>query len=149
MKTLCVALTLFAGMCRAQLPDGPGKSAIEKACSQCHDAQLVASLRQGRDGWRDEVSKMAGLGAEVTDQEFAAIVDYLAKNFGPEAPRPINVNKATGIELESIFGLLRKESAAFLQYRSDHGVFKSLDDLRKVPGVDFKKFEAQKDRLVF
>jgi competence protein ComEA len=146
---ILIVAALFPSMGWAELPEGPGKAATAKVCGQCHEAELAASLRQGRDAWNDEVSKMASLGAEGTEQEFAAIVDYLAKYFGPDAPRPINVNKATAIQLESIFGLLRKESAAFIQYRADHGNFKSIDDLRKVPGVDVKKFEAKKDRVVF
>jgi len=43
----------------------------------------------------------------------------------------------------------RSEAAAIIQYRTDHGDFKTIDDLKKVPGLDFKKIEAKKDLLVF
>jgi DNA uptake protein ComE-like DNA-binding protein len=36
-----------------------------------------------------------------------------------------------------------------VKYRTDKGSFKTLEDLKKVPDLDFKKMEAQKDRLVF
>jgi competence protein ComEA len=36
-----------------------------------------------------------------------------------------------------------------IKYRTDHGDFKSIEDLGKVPGLDFKKIEAKKDLLVF
>ena len=34
-------------------------------------------------------------------------------------------------------------------YREKHGKFKTLDDLKKVPGVDAKKLDAKKDRIAF
>ena len=36
-----------------------------------------------------------------------------------------------------------------IQYRNKNGDFHSIDDLKKVPGVDAAKIEAKKDRLVF
>jgi len=46
-------------------------------------------------------------------------------------------------------GLLEREAEAIVKYRTDKGPFKTLEDLKKVPDLDFKKVEAQKDRLVF
>jgi competence protein ComEA len=46
-------------------------------------------------------------------------------------------------------GLSGKEAAAIVKYRTDKGSFKTVEDLKKVPDLDFKKIEAQKDRLVF
>ena len=74
---------------------------------------------------------------------------YLAKHFGADAPLPIKVNKASPVELESLLLVKRSEAAAIIQYRTDHGDFKTIDDLKKVPGLDFKKIEAKKDLLVF
>ena len=45
------------------------------------------------------------------------MLNYLAEHFKGEAPRPLNLNTATAIELESIVGLLRKESAAWIAHR--------------------------------
>ena len=53
------------------------------------------------------------------------------------------------MDLESLLLLKRAEAAAIIQYRGEHGDFKSVDDLRKVQGVDFKKIEAKKDLIVF
>jgi len=36
-----------------------------------------------------------------------------------------------------------------VQYRTDKGAFKTLDDLKNVPGLDYKKIEAKKSRIVF
>ena len=75
--------------------------------------------------------------------------DYLTKNYGPEAPKPVNVNKATPVEIESTLALTRAESAAIVQYRADKGDFKGLDDLKNVPGLDFKKSKPKRPGLPF
>ncbi|MES1256939.1 MAG: helix-hairpin-helix domain-containing protein [Acidobacteriota bacterium] len=36
-----------------------------------------------------------------------------------------------------------------LQYRTEKGDFKTLDDLKSVPGLDYKKVEAKKSRVTF
>ena len=77
------------------------------------------------------------------------IIDYLAANFLGEAPAKLNMNRATAVELESVVLLLRKEAAALIAYRDKVGGFKTIDDIKKAPGVDFKKIEAAKDRITF
>jgi competence protein ComEA len=59
------------------------------------------------------------------------------------------VNKAAAIEFESGLSLRRSQAAAVIQYREKNGPFKSIADLKKVPGIDVAKIEAKKDRLVF
>jgi competence protein ComEA len=133
----------------AQLPDGPGKDELVKVCSPCHEPNRAAAFRLTREGWEATVADMKWRGAKGTDEEFAAIVEYLATNFLGEAAPKLNMNRATSIELESVLSLLRKEAAAVIAYRDKVGGFKSIDDLKKVPGLDFKKIEAGKDRIIF
>jgi competence protein ComEA len=145
----CILAVFSASLAKADLPPGPGRDETLKVCGKCHSAEQAASLRQSRTGWEETVSKMVNMGAEGSDDEYEAILTYLTKNFGPEAPKPVNVNKATPVEIESTLALTRAESAAIVQYRSDKGDFKSLDDLKNVPGLDFKKIEAKKARITF
>ena len=140
---------MCAGIVRADIPAGPGKDATVKYCANCHSAEQAVSLRQGREEWAGTIEKMVGMGAKIPDDSYDAILGYLTKHFGADAPLPIRVNKAEAVDLESLLLLKRSEAAAIIQYRTDHGNFKSIDDLRKVPGVDFKKIEAKKDLLVF
>ena len=107
----------------------------------------AASVRLNREGWQDTIAKMVDLGANGSDEELAKVLDYLAEHFKGEAPRPLNLNTATAVELESIVGLLRKESAAWIAHRKASGPCKSLDDFKKVPGVPFKKIDERRDRL--
>ena len=133
----------------AQLPEGPGKAETQKLCSSCHEMERSVSLRQDRPGWQATIDKMVVLGAKGADQDFRAVVDYLAKNYPAEEIPKLNVNKATFIELDSRLTLRRSEAAALIAYRAKNGHFKSIEDLKKVPGIDAAKIEAKKDRLTF
>lgn len=129
------------------LPAGPGKAVTVKVCSGCHQVGIVASLRLTRDGWAGVVKDMVREGATGTDEELAQVLEYLSTNFLGEAPRPINLNTAPAIDLESVVGLLRSEARVLIAHR-EKTPCKALDDLKNVPGLDFKKIEAAKDRVV-
>ncbi len=130
------------------LPDGAGKDTLVKVCSDCHSPYNVIANGRDRAGWQEEITKMAGFGAQGTDEEFTAILDYLVKNF-PATPPTINVNKATALQLETGLALTAAEAGAVVDYRKKNGDFKSIDDLKKVPDVDAKKLDAKKDKLTF
>lgn len=136
------------GVAQTQLPEGPGKEETVRMCGTCHPADRAASVRLTRAGWQETMGKMVSLGAKGTDQELETVLTYLSTNFKGEARKPLNMNTATSIDLESIGGFLRKESAAWIAARKAQGPCKTLDDLKKVNGVDFKKIEERRDRLV-
>ena len=148
-----VCLLLWAGMearpTFAQLPAGPGKAETEKLCSQCHELERSISLRQDRGGWQATVEKMAGLGMKAADKEMQAVAEYLTAHY-PAADVPmLHVNQARAIEFESMLSLPRSQASRIIEYRTKNGAFKSIEDLKKVPGVDVAKIEAKKDRLLF
>lgn len=130
------------------MPEGANRELTVRVCGACHEPQRAASVRLTREGWETVVTKMVGLGAKVTDDEFVKVVDYLAENYKGEAAKPINMNTAPAVDLESVAGLLRKEAAIWIKYRNDVGPCKSIDDLKKVPGFPFKKVDTKRDRLV-
>jgi competence protein ComEA len=136
-------------MAWGQFPDLPGKDTAIKACSNCHEPERAASLHQTKDGWDATMSTMASRGMTLSDADYATVLDYLSKAFPADAPKPLNINTAEGIDLESALGLLRSQAALIIAYREKHGNFKSLDDLKKIPGLDFSKIEAKKDRISF
>jgi competence protein ComEA len=158
LSLICLMVALFVGGAQMRsaasiddkpLPDGPGKEETQKLCSRCHDLDKSLSINQDRAGWQRTIEKMLAFGAKATDQEFNAVLDYLAKNFPADDVPKINVNKATAIEFESGLSLRRSQAAAIVQYREKNGPFKSIEDLKKVPGIDGEKIEEKKDRLVF
>lgn len=132
---------------QVQLPDGPGKEVAERLCSVCHEVERAASVRLTREGWEGELAKMVDLGMKASEDEMKQLLDYLAEHFKGEALKPINVNSATSVELESVAALLRKEAAAWIAYRAKNPC-KTLDDLKKVPGLSFRKIDERRDRLV-
>ena len=143
-----VGLLTAAGLSQDQLPDGAGKAETVRVCGKCHEVQRAAALRLTREGWQDAIARMVDVGAEGSDEDLARVLDYLSTHFKGDALRPLNLNKATAIELESVAGLLRKEAAAWIAHRTKAGPCKSLDDFKKVEGVPFKKIDDRRDRLV-
>jgi competence protein ComEA len=137
------------GWSQVQLPDGPGRAEMDKLCKTCHELARSVSKQQDRDGWMATMAKMTAFGMKGTEDEHKAIVDYLTRNFGVDAVPPIKVNEATAIEMESGLGLRRSQAAAVIAYREKNGNFKTLADLKKVPGIDVAKIEAKKDRIAF
>ncbi len=115
-------------------------------CSMCHSPTAVIGQQGTKQWWQSKVTEMLQEVTDVPHSDVDAIVNYLAKNF-PIVK--INVNHATAKDLETALGLTAKESESIVQYRDAHGNFKSLDDLKKVPGVDTVKIESKKDRLEF
>ena len=130
------------------LPDGPGKDVTVQSCGSCHEARRAASVRLTRDGWAAVIDSMQTFGARISAEEFPVILDYLTTHFLGEALQPLNLNTATQVDLEAAGGLLRREASAVIKYREQNGRFKTLDDLKQVPGLDFKKIESRRDALV-
>ncbi|MBG99310.1 MAG: hypothetical protein CMN58_03060 [Solibacterales bacterium] len=86
---------------------------------------------------------------KATEDELQTVLNYLTKWFPAEKLPPLNVNKARAIQFESRLSLKRSEAARIIRYRTENGDFKSIEDLKKVPGVNAAQIEAKKDTLVF
>jgi hypothetical protein len=147
VASMALAMLALPATTGAQLPPGPGQAETIRLCGTCHPPERGASVRLTREGWEDVITKMVNLGAKGTDAELEAVLEYLSTHFKGEAAVPLNLNRATSVELESIAGFLRKESAAWIAYRAKRPCA-TVDDLRAVPGVDFKKVEKRRERLV-
>src|SRR6266550_1215318 len=133
-----------------KLPEGTGMATTQKVCGSCHGAELVIGRQESRDAWGAIVEDMIQRGAKGTDDEFYEVVDYLATNFSKSSPViRINVNKATAKDLEGALRLPPKQAAAIVHQREEKGDFKSIEDLKKVPGIDAGKIEANKNRLAY
>ena len=131
------------------LPEGPGKEQTLRLCGTCHEAAKATSVKLTREGWVETIDRMKAFGASGADEDFAAVLEYLAMHFKGDVVRPLDMNTAEAIDLESVLQLLRRESRAVLEYRSKRGPFTSLDDLKELDPAIFKKIEAKKDRIVF
>jgi DNA uptake protein ComE-like DNA-binding protein len=154
MKTFLVALFIVIGCAQyaaAQdtLPEGPGKAQVLQLCGACHEAAKATSVKLTREGWIETIDRMKAFGATGSDEDLAAVLEYLSTHFRGDTVRPLDMNTAEAIDLESVLQLLRRESRAVIDYRAKHGQFSSLDDLKGLDPAIFKKIEAKKDRIVF
>lgn len=125
------------------LPPGPGRDTVQRVCSDCHGLDLIEG-RRSRAQWRDVVEDMVGRGANASEDDAKAIVEYLATALGR-----VNVNKDAASEIQTVLELSGDEASAIVSYRTTAGEFKKVDDLKNVPGLDFSKIETKKDRIAF
>ena len=61
--------------------------------------------------------------------------------------KKININKASEEELQNLTGIGPSKAKAIVQYREEHGAFKSVDDLKNVTGIGDKTLEKIKPEL--
>ena len=119
------------------------KADFETVCGACHSSSMVSDLRTEPD-WKQTVEHMVALGANGTDEQMEAVLRVLLRTL-----TKVNVNTATAAQLPLALGINEATAQAVVQYRAEHGAFKTLDDLKKVPGIDAAKLDARKDRVVF
>ena len=61
----------------------------------------------------------------------------------------VNINTATLEELQTIKGIGKKKAEAILQYRKEHGPFRTKEDLLEVKGIGKKALEAIESQVNF
>ena len=143
---LLVFSVISGGLVHAQdLPPGKAWDIIDNTCSSCHGVSRIVQSSKSHDEWKATVDQMIYNGAQITPEDAKIVVDYLAKYLGPD----VNVNTASAKELQTELDLTEDEAAAIVQARKDQGNFKAFVDLQKVKGLDTKKLEPLKGRIVF
>ena len=59
----------------------------------------------------------------------------------------ININTATADQLDVLSGIGPTKARAIVDYRNEHGEFKSIDDIRKVKGIGGGEFSKIQDQI--
>jgi competence protein ComEA len=145
VPALLAAAIMAAGQdAITQLPDGRGRDEVQKICTGCHEVGTVTGSRRTRIGWQQNVDDMVARGAEGSDEDLQAAVDYLTRYFGK-----INVNTASAKDLESFLGVSEKDAEAIVSYRKQNGDLKDFTQLTKVPGVSVTTLQAKKSQIAF
>jgi competence protein ComEA len=119
------------------------KLVFAAVCGACHTVSLVSDMRS-QDEWLETVEYMVSIGAKGSEEQMEAVMRFLLRTL-----TKVNVNVATADQLPLVLDISSATAQAVVKYRGEHGGFKTLDDLKKVPGMDAGKLEARKDRVVF
>jgi competence protein ComEA len=143
--SLCFLIYTAFGNAQTASSDPGGQAMLEKVCTACHGLEGIMSERHNKARWSAIVDDMVTRGAQGSDEELDRVVNYLAKVRGPA----VKVNQATAQELTEGAGLPQATASAIVAYREKNGAFKTVDDLKKVPGADAAVIEENKDRLDF
>ena len=129
---------------KSRFPPGPGRDALLKVCSDCHGAESAVASFKTHDEWSKTLDEMANNGAQGTDEEWNLIQTYLDKHYSF-----IFVNKASAPDLASTLDVSTDVANTIVTRRTDKGNFKSVDDLKAVPGLAAATIDARKDRIIF
>ena len=141
-------ILLLAAVLMQALPDGPGKEVTQSVCSLCHDAaSAVLGKQWNKDEWERKIIEMLQEEPDVTREERAAILEYLSAFFRPGGK--IYINKSTAKVLETSLEIPSEAANAIVRHRDRNGDFKSIDDLKKVSGIDAARIDNKKDLLIF
>lgn len=109
-------------------------------------------------GWQRTEADMTqvNLAQRLTDGQVLYVPikgEQVPTNFANEAvassqtKTTINLNTATKEELQNLEGIGEKKADQILDYRQEHGGFKSIEELKSISGIGTKRFEAIKEQL--
>jgi competence ComEA-like helix-hairpin-helix protein len=125
-------------------PDVKGAATFARVCSLCHDGARILSIRRSKSQWTEVIEKMMERGAQVSDDDFTDVMDYLLRHYGR-----INVNKAEAEDLAIVAGLSKKDADAIVRHRDAQGDFPDFDALAKVPEIDIEKLNQAREAITF
>jgi len=60
----------------------PDRTLVESTCSGCHDLAQVWAAEYDRAGWEAVVTRMESNGLEISDDDRARVIEYLAGGSG-------------------------------------------------------------------
>jgi competence ComEA-like helix-hairpin-helix protein len=149
-KPALILLLVSPVFAQKDFPDGPAKEYVNKICLQCHQPAQLLGQRRTESDWKKTIARMATKGISAPAEQFDAVAEYMAKNFGKEEDTAkLNMNKAKPEDMVTVLGLTPDEAKALVAFRDKHGEFKEWGDMLVVYGVDGLKIEAAKDKMTF
>jgi len=113
-----------------------GERTAVNLAAPLRDGQQVVVPRRGAAG-------VVGAGAGGSRLAGAAGAGAAGAGAGP-----ISLSQATEAQLETLDGIGPALAGRIIQYREQHGGFRSIDELKEVSGIGDKRFEAIHGSLV-
>jgi hypothetical protein len=63
-------------------PDAVAANLVNTVCASCHSLERVKDKTADKDGWTTTVTRMKGLGANLTDEQVPVVVEFLTRAAG-------------------------------------------------------------------
>ena len=131
---------------RQELAAGAGKAITLQLCAgSCHGIERFVSEHRSKSQWIETLDTMKTQGAGGTDDELNAVLGYLVAHSGIQ----VKINVATAKQIDDALDLQPGQAEAIVKYRDDKGKFADWAALMNVPGLDAKKLDEQKDKVLF
>lgn len=91
----------------------------------------------------------AGSSSSNELNKLTKVVQPILKN-EKSLDEPININTATVNEIitAKLYGIGKKRAEEIVEYRNQHGPFKSIDDLKNIGGINIKMIEKNSNKIV-
>jgi competence protein ComEA len=83
----------------------------------------------------------------VVPARSAEVAPGVAAAPGAAPSVPVNLNSATAEQLDTLDGVGPATAQKILEYRQQHGGFRTVDDLGQVPGIGPKKLAALRSKV--
>jgi len=124
------------------------KDAVRRAGGARHGADLNAINLAARvaDGQQVVVPRRGAAGGSVGTSAQAPAGDGSALGGGAAQP-PVSLNSATAEQLDTLDGVGPATAQKILDWRQQHGGFRSIDDLSEVPGIGPKRLAALRPKV--
>jgi len=81
------------------------------------------------------------------DADLSYIELYIPREVEEQSPQKIDINRAEPWLLEALPGIGETRAQAIVDYRSENGLFRRIEDLLKVSGIGEATFEKIKDYI--
>jgi competence ComEA-like helix-hairpin-helix protein len=135
-----------AATSRQELAEGAGKAVTLQVCaSSCHGIERFASEHRAKSQWIETLETMKTEGAQGTEADFKSVLGHLVAHAGIQ----IKVNTATAKQIDDALDLEPGQADAIVKYRDEHGKFADWQALMQVPGLDPKKLDEQKLKIIY
>ena len=131
------------GGAQITLAPGPGMDTFQRVCVLCHPPDRIVTVRRTRIEWDEVLDKMITRGAQINDDNYGTLEDYLLRNYGK-----VNVNRAGKDDLALVLGLEPDEAQKIVAGRTP-APYPDFDALVKATGLDAKKLEGRREAMTF
>lgn len=120
-----------------------------------HGSRVEEAIAAAGGSNNDADLNQVNLAKELTDQQVVKIPkigeqllqDNSVESSSPNDKDKINLNNATKEDLTKIDGVGDKKADKIIEYRTQHGGFKSADDLKNISGFGEKTVAKLKDQI--